>query len=213
VKGRPPKDRTGQVHGLLTAVRAIGLRSGNRMAWAWRCQCGAEVERAFQPGMVKSCGAKACRPPRLGAPSRPFIDLVGHRFGKLTALRYATALPGERGRWVCQCDCGAETAVRAQHLRSGATESCGCLNAAPRPRSAPRGVQPGHTYGLLTVEREVESLRGLRRFVCICECGGATTVLGRRLTGGDVKDCGCVKAARAAKRAERAAGPSQGVTQ
>lgn len=133
------------------------------------------------------------------------IDLVGQRFGRLTVEAYAYPGPGELGCWVCRCDCGAETAVRAQHLRSGATRSCGCLKAAPRPRSAPRGVQPGHTYGLLTVEREVESLRGLRRFLCICECGGATTVLGRRLTGGDVKDCGCVKAARAAKWAEQPA--------
>lgn len=61
MKGAKPKDRTGQVHGLLTAVRPTDGRVGSAIAWAWRCQCGAEVERPFNHTMAGSCGADACR--------------------------------------------------------------------------------------------------------------------------------------------------------
>lgn len=29
--------------------------------------------------------------------------------------------------WICKCDCGNETIVQSSHLRSGHTQSCGCL--------------------------------------------------------------------------------------
>jgi hypothetical protein len=61
---------------------------------------------------------------------RKWIDLTGRKFGRLTVL----ALHPERyrygkqtvPRWLCRCDCGAETVVRGYHLRSGNTASCGC---------------------------------------------------------------------------------------
>lgn len=57
-----------------------------------------------------------------------YIDLTGQRFGRLVALRDS----GERRRgrvyWVCLCDCGQETIVKASHLRGGVTRSCGCLH-------------------------------------------------------------------------------------
>lgn len=55
-----------------------------------------------------------------------FKNLTGERFGRLLVLNYA----GKRGRqvtWNCQCDCGQSKIVRALHLRSGHTQSCGCL--------------------------------------------------------------------------------------
>jgi hypothetical protein len=55
-----------------------------------------------------------------------FEDLTGKRFGKLTTV---TRLEGAPIPYVCKCDCGAETTVRANHLRSGATRSCGCLRS------------------------------------------------------------------------------------
>ena len=32
--------------------------------------------------------------------------------------------------WVCKCDCGNETIVQSNHLRSGHTQSCGCLKSS-----------------------------------------------------------------------------------
>lgn len=59
-------------------------------------------------------------------------NLTGRRFGRLTAI-----MPAAAGRWVIECDCSPGTfkEVQTQHLRSGHTQSCGCLR---REQSAQR---------------------------------------------------------------------------
>lgn len=56
------------------------------------------------------------------------VNLAGKRFGRLTALRVAT---GEEARsyvrWLCRCDCGVEKFIARTSLRSGDSQSCGCL--------------------------------------------------------------------------------------
>jgi hypothetical protein len=44
------------------------------------------------------------------------------RFGRLVALRYVGSL-----YWEFRCDCGALTLIRSNHVKMGATRSCGCL--------------------------------------------------------------------------------------
>ena len=57
--------------------------------------------------------------------SRKKLDLTGHRYGKLTVIGPAENI-GTRTAWLCRCDCGRETVVRSNRLRSGHTTSCGC---------------------------------------------------------------------------------------
>lgn len=61
--------------------------------------------------------------------SKP-LDLIGHRYGKLVAVRRVSG--GKRGKslWFCECDCGAKTIVVGTNLVRGLTRSCGCLNKA-----------------------------------------------------------------------------------
>lgn len=56
------------------------------------------------------------------------LDLQGQRFGRLVAVELARTESNKgRGRhWLCQCDCGNTAVVRAAHLTSGHTVSCGC---------------------------------------------------------------------------------------
>lgn len=56
-----------------------------------------------------------------------FIDLAGQVFGKLTVISRAENV-GTRTRWLCSCECGLESTVDANKLRSGHTRSCGCAN-------------------------------------------------------------------------------------
>lgn len=65
-------------------------------------------------------------------PRQPYIrkDLKGQHFGRLTVL---SAVPkGHYGRteWKCRCTCGATVVVNVTSLRTGNTQSCGCLYRA-----------------------------------------------------------------------------------
>lgn len=53
-------------------------------------------------------------------------NIAGLRFGKLTAISEAGLYQSRRVTWLCRCDCGEETVVRGDCLRSGVTKSCGC---------------------------------------------------------------------------------------
>lgn len=54
------------------------------------------------------------------------MDLIGQKYGRLTVVENKTI--GYKYKWKCICDCGNETIVYHGHLRSGHTNSCGCLN-------------------------------------------------------------------------------------
>lgn len=59
---------------------------------------------------------------------RKYYDIKGNRYGKLVVVeRLPTDGKGQSILWLCKCDCGNETYVRANMLRSGHTQSCGCL--------------------------------------------------------------------------------------
>ena len=72
-----------------------------------------------------------------GGHSRSKVDLTGQRFGKLTVLQPADNVDG-RTAWLCRCDCGKETVIRTNRLRSGHTTSCGCV--APASGAGIRGL-------------------------------------------------------------------------
>ena len=67
--------------------------------------------------------------------SRKKLDLTGQQYGHLSVLRPAENI-GSRTAWVCRCDCGRETTVPTNRLRSGHTTSCGCRSARANPSSA-----------------------------------------------------------------------------
>jgi hypothetical protein len=75
--------------------------------------------------------------------SHNFIDLTGQRFGLLTVKVLAST--SGKTRWLCICDCGAESTKVAQHLTAGLTNSCGCLR---KQRSAENMRRMSKTHGL-----------------------------------------------------------------
>ena len=56
-----------------------------------------------------------------------FVDLSGEQYGRLTVLDRGPDSPGGRVRWRCRCECGSEVIASSTHLRTGHTQSCGCL--------------------------------------------------------------------------------------
>jgi hypothetical protein len=59
------------------------------------------------------------------------VDLTGERFGRLIVVEQASDAVQPSGqrkrRWLTRCDCGVEVVVRADNLKSGNTNSCGCF--------------------------------------------------------------------------------------
>ena len=56
------------------------------------------------------------------------IDLKGQVFGRLTVVeRSGKDKNGKNTIWLCVCECGGLTRATTTHLRSGHTNSCGCL--------------------------------------------------------------------------------------
>ena len=58
---------------------------------------------------------------------RTLIDLTGKKFGRLTVVGYSHKDSHGACYWECVCKCGSPLIVRGQNLRSGHTQSCGCL--------------------------------------------------------------------------------------
>lgn len=78
-------------------------------------------------------------------------DIAGWRFGMLTAVKIAAVKPP---RWLCRCDCGAESVAYAGNLRSGKTKSCGCNQ---------NNGASGRTHGLSDSAPEYKTWAGIKR--------------------------------------------------
>lgn len=60
------------------------------------------------------------------------VIATGHRFNRLVILAELPQHSGcrkNRRRFQCQCDCGTETEVLLENLRTGSVQSCGCARA------------------------------------------------------------------------------------
>lgn len=76
------------------------------------------------------------------------LDLSGKRFGKLVVIKRVGSNNQGNSMWLCKCDCGKESIVNSQHLKSGQTKSCGCLKSyatAQRNRKNSKGWDTHHS--------------------------------------------------------------------
>lgn len=122
----------------------------------------------------------------------PFNDITGHRFGKLVAMT-RTADRGGRTMWLCRCDCGNEIITRADGLKSGHTQSCGCERAASLKRAITKDLR-NKRFGRLTAigPTAERSSNGCVLWRCMCDCGRETIVPTDILLRGESNSCGCL---------------------
>ena len=59
--------------------------------------------------------------------SKCVIDLTGRIFGRLRVVKFYGRKGKRKLYWTCKCSCGNTVNIQGQHLRTGATQSCGCL--------------------------------------------------------------------------------------
>jgi len=127
------------------------------------------------------------------------IDITGQRFGRLIAIDL-TSERNVRGLvvWNCLCDCGRKCVVNGNHLRTGHTTSCGCLE---KECSAAKGKEQipcleGKKLGrLFVVKQTSKRLLGNVLWKCQCDCGNVALVTSGRLKSGNSRSCGCLQEA------------------
>lgn len=57
-----------------------------------------------------------------------FIDITGLQFGRLKVITRGENAKLGHAQWVCECSCdGKHILVKGRYLRSGVSQSCGCL--------------------------------------------------------------------------------------
>lgn len=131
---------------------------------------------------------------------RKAIDLKGQRFGKLTVIKriYKETEPksGQAALWLCKCDCGNESVVRASALRQGQVKSCGCSGG--KRNSKGQFVKrenikdiTGQRFGKLTVLKFDRIKNGKTYWIVKCDCGTTKSV--RSDTLKVITSCGCDK--------------------
>ena len=116
--------------------------------------------------------------------------MIGKRFGKLTVVEYY-GKKGNRNKkhYLCQCDCGNTKVVSVDNLRSGHTQSCGCLI---HRESVRRIDLSNKRFGKLVALRFSKSDEcGTTFWWCRCDCGNEIEVAYNNLKYGNTKSCGC----------------------
>ena len=127
LKGRDPKDLTGQRFGMLVVQRPTDMRERNSVVWECQCDCGKTVfvtVNSLTYRNTTSCGCVQTE----RFPHSTGKNIAGQRFGKLVALRPTEERKNGFVMWECLCDCGNTILVRSSSLKSGHTQSCGCLH-------------------------------------------------------------------------------------
>ncbi len=117
-------DLTNKVFGRLTILKRVPTDK-IKPHWKCACECGNSIitqGQNLKSGDTKSCG---CLRSELLC-----NDLTNEKFGKLTVIEKAP----RRGKsssqfWLCECSCGKNHIVSAQHLTLGQISSCGkCIS-------------------------------------------------------------------------------------
>jgi len=84
-------------------------------------------------------------PKHITQPRPTLIDRVGQRFGRLVVTQLDKPQKGLT-YWICQCDCGNTTSVRVDSLRTGYTQSCGCLQREAAKANKVHGMWQAPIY-------------------------------------------------------------------
>lgn len=121
------KDLIGQKFGRLTVIKRVPNKN-KKVCWKCRCDCGNVVivdAGSLLSGNTKSCGCLRQQTTH----NINYEDLTGQRFGHLVVIHQVNdkLYSNKHILWKCQCDCGNIIEVDSSRLKTGHTQSCGCI--------------------------------------------------------------------------------------
>lgn len=118
---------------------------------------------------------------------KPYEDLSGMKFHRLTAIKTVGRNKTGRVLWLCECECNKKFIATASELKSSQVKSCGCLSKiAPTLR---RENLEGKVFTRWTVIKD----EGGKKVFCRCSCGTERWVDRGNLRQGLSVSCGCLR--------------------
>lgn len=183
-------DLTGKKFNRLLVLELDHVHKKYGAFWKCKCDCGNEIitsAKTIKNGHSKSCGCY--RHERVSETF--FVDLIGKKFGRLLILELDSMDKVHGARWKCICDCGKEIIVRADSLKNGHTNSCGCYNKEKLHDSNFADIS-GERFGKLLVLGldHMDKKRGAY-WKCVCDCGNFKIFSSSSMQRGHTKSCGC----------------------
>jgi hypothetical protein len=124
------------------------------------------------------------------------IDLTGQQYGLLKVIKRDETKRGKYVYWICECQCKDKNivSVRGEHLKSGNTVSCGCVNQKNIHAKKRNSIDiAGRHFGNLTAKYYVNSGKRGTIWHCECKCGNSIDVYLTDLTSGNTSSCGCLE--------------------
>lgn len=125
-------------------------------------------------------------------PMPAIFPSIGATFGRLSFLGDGGSSPGRTRRWRIQCACGTEKLFRSDLVRTGRSQSCGCLQQ--EAARASRIDITGQRFGRLVAVLDT-GCTGSSGAIwhCRCDCGVEKSVSAKALRSGATISCGCAR--------------------
>ena len=133
----------------------VDVRCGEAAKWVCKCDCGGSTNASssdLRSGKRKSCGCGQFDGFRRFNQDKT-QPVIGLKFGRLLV---ESECCGEAKRTaLCLCECGATVKVTLTGLRSGKSQSCGCLQRERTSAENKLRTVHGHAAGVADGKRIV----------------------------------------------------------
>ena len=120
-------------------------------------------------------------------------DITNQIFGRLTAIRPTAERKSGSVVWECRCECGNIAFVSVRSLRSGNTQSCGCLHKEVVKKNFSKNITNQRFGNLVAIKPTEERKHGSIVWECLCDCGNTHYASTELLLAGHCKSCGCIR--------------------
>lgn len=137
------KDISGQRFGRLVVIERTNRPENVKNGTYWLCKCDCGNEKAVLLSCLTNGNTSSC-----GCLKSEREDLSGMKFGRWTVIEFSNYDENRNLHWKCKCDCGTEKITIGKNLKSGYTNSCGCLQINNRRNAL---LKNGSTYAFNTL--------------------------------------------------------------
>jgi hypothetical protein len=176
----------GKVFGCYKVIKRVEPKNGKQryLVKCLNCNTTREIDvYKVTHNNYKYC--PNCKPKQKEAES-----LVGQKFGRLKVLKRVKNR-SKKVTWKCQCDCGNICYITSDHLKTGHSKSCGCIQKENISQRMKVDLV-GKRFGKLTVLNFDHTDKNGQVWLCQCECGNKCFANTKTLNFKRKQSCGCL---------------------